>query len=85
MPHTRPGPALLRAPVLHKPTESMANKVSGYIQDVSKEMKKVHWPSQKELINNSALTLFAALMLAFFIYVADQGISSILEALYRLG
>ena len=61
----------------------MANKTSNYLQDVSKEMKKVHWPSRTELINNSVLTLAAALVLALFIYVADQGISGVLEFLYR--
>jgi preprotein translocase subunit SecE len=62
----------------------MANKVSGYLQDVSKEMKKVHWPSRNELISNTVLTLIAALVLALFIYVADQGISGILERIYLM-
>jgi preprotein translocase subunit SecE len=61
----------------------MASKATNYLQDVSKEMKKVHWPSRTELINNSVLTLIAALILAAFIYVADQGISGALEFLYR--
>jgi preprotein translocase subunit SecE len=61
----------------------MANKVSNYLQEVSKEMKKVHWPARPELASNTALCLIAALVLALFIYVADQGISSVLEALYR--
>ncbi len=61
----------------------MANKVSNYLTDVSKEMKKVHWPSRDELVSNTFLTLVAALLLAAFIYVADQGISSVLEFIYR--
>lgn len=61
----------------------MADKATNYLQDVSKEMKKVHWPSQKETVSNTALTLAAALVLALFIYVADKGISGALEMLYR--
>lgn len=62
----------------------MANKVTGYLQDVSKEMKKVHWPNRKELVSNTVLTLIAALVLAGFIYVVDQIISGILERIYLL-
>jgi preprotein translocase subunit SecE len=61
----------------------MASKATNYLQEVSKEMKKVHWPDRKELVSNTVLTLVAALILAAFIYVADQGISNALEFLYR--
>ena len=58
------------------------NKTTGYIQEVSKEMSKVHWPKRKELISNTSLTLVASFILAMFIYVADQGISRALTFLY---
>lgn len=58
------------------------NKATGYLQEVSKEMSKVHWPKRKELISNTSLTLIASFILALFIYVADQGISSVLKFLY---
>ncbi len=59
----------------------MAEK-SNYLQDVSKEMKKVHWPKQKELVSNTVLTLISSLALALFIFGADKGISSVLTFLY---
>lgn len=58
------------------------NKATGYLQEVSKEMSKVHWPKRKELISNTSLTLIASFILAMFIYVADQGISTVLQFLY---
>jgi len=58
------------------------NKATGYLQEVMKEMNKVHWPKRKELISNTSLTLVSSLILALFIYAADQGISSILKFLY---
>lgn len=61
----------------------MASKTSNYLQDVSKEMKKVHWPAQKELVSNTVLTLVVSLALALFIYGADNVVSGILEFLYR--
>jgi preprotein translocase subunit SecE len=67
----------------HNPDPPMAAKATNYLTEVSKEMKKVHWPSRQELISNTFLTLVAGLALALFIYAADNGISSILEVLYR--
>jgi preprotein translocase subunit SecE len=58
------------------------NKGSGYIQEVVKEMNKVHWPKQKELVSNTSLTLIASFILALFIFFADKGISQILQFIY---
>lgn len=58
------------------------NKTTGYLQEVSKEMSKVHWPKRKELISNTSLTLIASFVLALFIFVADKGISTVLQFLY---
>ena len=58
------------------------NKATGYLQEVSKEMSKVHWPKRKELISNTSLTLIASFILAMFIFVADKGISRVLQFLY---
>jgi preprotein translocase subunit SecE len=58
------------------------NKGTSYLQEVYKEMNKVHWPKRKELISNTSLTLIASFILALFIYVADKGISQILRFIY---
>lgn len=57
-------------------------KVILYLQDVVKEMKKVSWPSQRELINNTIVTLVASFALAMLIYGADWVISNALEFIY---
>ena len=56
--------------------------IVGYVGDVKKEMDKVNWPHQKELINNTIITLVSSLILALFIFGADKVISSILELVY---
>ena len=58
------------------------NKVSAYMQEVSKEMKKVSWPSREELINNTILTLVASLLIALIIFGQDQIISRVLQFIY---
>ena len=59
--------------------------IVGYVGEVRKEMDKVNWPHQKELVNNTIITLVASLALALFIFGADKVISSILEIVYSVG
>ncbi len=60
------------------------SKIVSYIQEVNKETRKVSWPSRKELIDNTALTLFASLFVALVIFGEDQIISRILQFIYAL-
>ena len=58
--------------------------VIAYLEDVASEMRKVNWPSQQELINNTIITIVASLAVAFIIFGADQIISQFLEVVYSL-
>lgn len=57
-------------------------KIKAYLDEVMKEMRKVSWPSQKELINNTMITLVATLAISLFIFAADRVISTALEFIY---
>lgn len=54
---------------------------TGYLQDVNKEMQKVNWPSQQELISNTTVTIIATIIVSLLIFGADQVISTVLEIL----
>ncbi|PIQ63398.1 MAG: preprotein translocase subunit SecE [Bacteroidetes bacterium CG12_big_fil_rev_8_21_14_0_65_60_17] len=56
--------------------------VAGYLQEVAKEMRKVTWPTQKELISNTVVTIVATLVISLFIFGADRVISTVLEVIY---
>jgi len=58
------------------------NKITGYLDDVSKEMRKVSWPSQQELTRNTVITLIASVVISLFIFGADRVISMALEVIY---
>lgn len=60
------------------------SKIVSYIQEVNKETRKVSWPSRKELVDNTALTLFSSLFVALVIFSEDQIISRILKFIYAL-
>lgn len=58
-------------------------KIAAYIADVTKEMRKVSWPTRNELINNTIITLAASFAISLFIYGADWVISRLLEIIYQ--
>jgi len=59
----------------------MAN-IANYMEEVAKEMRKVTWPSQKELISNTVVTIVASVVIAIFIFATDRVISTVLEVIY---
>ena len=58
------------------------NKVAAYLNEVSKEMQKVSWPTRQELTSNTILTLVASILIALIIFGQDQIISRVLQFIY---
>ena len=63
-------------------TKPPGGALGNYLVEVRKEMRKVNWPKRQELLSNTTLTLIASLILALFIFGADQVISQILKLIY---
>ncbi|GIV61519.1 MAG: protein translocase subunit SecE [Rhodothermaceae bacterium] len=59
------------------------NKIKTYLEEVVKEMRKVSWPSQRELINNTIITLVATMAISLFIFLVDRVVSQVLEIIYQ--
>ncbi len=57
--------------------------IGNYMEEVGKEMRKVTWPSQKELISNTVVTIIASIMISLFIFGTDRIISTVLEVIYN--
>jgi preprotein translocase subunit SecE len=58
--------------------------VVAYLQDVASEMRKVNWPSQQELIDNTIIVIVASLVVSFVIFGVDQILSEVLETVYSI-
>ena len=58
--------------------------VVAYLQDVASEMRKVNWPSQQELIDNTIIVIVASLAVSFVIFGVDQILSAVLETVYSI-
>ncbi len=59
----------------------MFRKIIQYLQNVKTEMSKVSWPKRDQLAESTGITLFLALILALFIFIADYIISRLVNIL----
>ena len=59
------------------------NKIREFLEGVKKEMGKVTWPSQKELMDNTIIVCVFAIIISLFIFGIDQVYSTILEVVYQ--
>jgi preprotein translocase subunit SecE len=58
-------------------------KIKNFIDGVRKEMAKVTWPTQQELIDNTIIVVVFTIIISAFIFGVDQVYSTILEVIYR--
>jgi len=59
------------------------DKIKEFIEDVRKEMRKVSWPDQQELVDYTIIVVVFTVILSAFIFAIDQVYSTVLEAIYQ--
>ncbi|MDA0671605.1 MAG: preprotein translocase subunit SecE [Bacteroidetes bacterium] len=59
------------------------NKVQAFVEDVRREMGKVTWPTQNELVDQTIVVVVFSIILSLFIFGVDQLYTFILEAIYQ--
>jgi len=56
---------------------AMRGKIVKSLRDIRGELKKVIWPTRKQLINNTITVLVGCLLIGIFIWVGDLIFSKI--------
>lgn len=64
-------------------TSTSKGKISTYFKGVKAEMKKVIWPSRKELINYTGVVIFISIIVGLVVWVLDLGIHRILSLIIK--
>ena len=59
------------------------DKIKSFVEGVQKEMNKVSWPTQKELMDNTTVVVVFSILLSLFIFAVDRAYSTILEFIYQ--
>lgn len=67
-----------------KETKKKNSKVKSFFRGVWAELKKVHWPTKKQLVTYTGVVIVAVLVMAIAISVFDWAISSIIELILGL-
>jgi len=60
----------------------MKEKIINYVNDISKEMKKVTWPTKEELKESTAIVIILCLILSLFTYAIDMSITQIIKGIF---
>jgi preprotein translocase subunit SecE len=59
----------------------MKEKITDFLNGVTKEMKKVTWPTKDELKDSTTIVLASTVILSLFIFVVDAVFTKFLELL----
>ncbi len=68
---------------LKKPveTQKQTEKAAEYFGGVLSELKKVHWPSRKQLVTYTGVVFFAVTIVSIMMWIVDSGLSVALTKL----
>ncbi len=59
--------------------EGNKGKLTAYFRGVRSELKKVIWPTRKELINYTAVVTALSAVVSIVVYLLDIGINAVLK------
>ena len=62
---------------LKKPanTQPQSEKAKEYLSGVLSELKKVHWPSRRQLLTYTGVVFFAVAIVSVMMWIVDSGLS----------
>lgn len=64
--------------------KGMGGRVSSFITEVQKEMKKVTWPSREQLQDATMVTLVLTIITSAFIFGVDKIFEVVLRLVYGM-
>jgi len=59
----------------------LANRVGQFLRDAKTELKKVKWPTRKELLASTAVVIVLTIVISFFLGLVDFGLIKIIKNL----
>lgn len=59
------------------------SKIWKFIREARQELKKVNWPSRKELIESTKVVIVSSLLMILFIGLVDYVYSKLINLLFK--
>ena len=66
---------------LSSPRAGLVGRLSQFIRDVRAELKRVSWPSAKEVKNTTIITLIAVIFFPAYLFAVDQALARFITGL----
>ncbi|MCX6141476.1 MAG: preprotein translocase subunit SecE [Candidatus Kapabacteria bacterium] len=60
----------------------MIDGIRQFFSEVSKEMKKVSWPTRDQLQESTIVVVVTCLVIAVIVFVIDQGMTFVIKSIY---
>ncbi|BBM85568.1 preprotein translocase subunit SecE [Candidatus Uabimicrobium amorphum] len=60
----------------------LSQRTSDFLIDTESEMRKVSWPTMKEVVKSSTVVIIAIIILALYLFVVDIGFDSIFQRVF---
>ncbi len=63
------------------PKVNRVEEIKKFFNGTKSELKKVHWPNRQQVMIYTLVVLVAVVLMSFIIWIADLGLSALLERL----
>lgn len=64
--------------------KSRGNRITRWLREMRSELKKVQWPTGKQVLKNTVIVILCVIVIGVFIWVFDALAHMIIEALIKL-
>jgi preprotein translocase subunit SecE len=61
----------------------LVERVKKRVRGVTQEMKKVHWPTRRELLVYTVVVLITCTLVGSFIWIVDLGVGSLMTLMIK--
>ena len=61
----------------------MFNKIAQFLKEVRTEIKKVSWPSRKQVVGSTAVVLVTVGLMGLFLWMVDIGLQNLIGLIIR--
>lgn len=75
------GKAVRRERGVSGPRTGLVGRLGQFLRDVRAELKRVSWPSAKEVKNTTIITIIAVIFFAIYLFIVDQAWTFLLTQL----
>lgn len=67
------------------PEKKKKGGIRKYFRELRSELKKVVWPTRKQVVNNTGVVLSVMIVMALFLFAVDSGLGAAIQAILKIG